>query len=133
MQVFLVILFQLLGKMLAEWFKKRLEDRLTKAAAVMGPPEAYGDGSAGITQLFDTAINATPLICVAERAMLRTAKDVALERAEPLWAAVKAGSAEGVAASIPPLSVPELEAVIKAHGKLRTGEMFAPGIGSLSD
>jgi len=95
------LLVQIFGPLIADWLKRRMEDRLKKAASSMPAMVSFGSAGDGVAALFDRALADTPLILVGERRMLKAARKAALARAEEVWAAA---SGESPAAAFAPLS-----------------------------
>jgi len=82
----ITLLVQIFGPIFADWLRKRLDDRLKKAAEDMRPAAEYGSSAEAVGALFDRAIASTPMLHVAERIALRHMKASALERADSIVA-----------------------------------------------
>ena len=72
------------GPLLAEWLKKWLEEKLSRASDGIAAPVTHGSPERAAGALFDAALASTPRFAPARRALLRRLRAVAVSRAPEL-------------------------------------------------
>lgn len=81
----IMILIQVLGPILVDWFKKLLDKWLKKASEGISAPETFGDPATAMSALFDQAVAQQPKRAFARRAALRVLRRIAVRRAVSIF------------------------------------------------
>lgn len=102
--VIIGLILQILGPILQDILKKLLERWLSRAAESVPLPTGEEDLSGRLDDLFNAAIRAQPYFRFGRRALLRTAKRIALARADAIGAV-----ASGNNAPLPVLTADEVD------------------------